>query len=67
MFPQMVGPGVLGVITSLKSNLTVNLLHANPITGKSNPGLDNMQLVFVYKAGEKRDARSGKIPFKGPE
>lgn len=52
----MVGPGVLGGIPLLKSNLTVNSLHEGPITGESNPGLDNMQLVFVYKAQTKSDA-----------
>lgn len=63
--PQTFGPGVSGGIPSLKSNLTVNSLYAGPITGESNPGLDNMQLVFVYKAQAKSEAWSGKIQFKG--
>lgn len=48
--PQMDGPG----ITMLKSNLTVTLLHADPITGEFNRGVENMQQVFVYKANAQK-------------
>lgn len=63
--PQMAGPVVSGGIPQLKGDLTVNSLHASPITGKTTPGLDNMQLVFVYRAQAKCGARSRKIQFKG--
>lgn len=54
MFSRAAGPGVSGGIPSLKSNLTVNSLHAGTITGASNPGLDHLLLVFVHKARAKK-------------
>lgn len=63
---KMIGPDRSGGITLLKTNFTVNSVHTGPITGESNPGLDNMQLVFVYKAQAKNDGGFGKIQFKAP-